>query len=119
MRFLSGGATAGKAHLRKHFPHIQVLQEYLLGVNQLLWIAGAADILKSLLFSLAAKLDVLVQICPLTQDALQVAWPRSAHHLKNKHQLWWKLTNKRTLHLTRFYVFMCCVLGLLCRQIDC
>lgn len=81
------GSTARKAHLRKHFPRIQVLQEYLLGVNQLLWSAGAADILKSLPFSSAAKLDILIQICPLTQDAPQVAWPRDAHHLENKHQL--------------------------------
>lgn len=78
------GNKKKEAHLRKHFPRIQVSQEYLLGVNQLLSIEGAADISKSLLFSLAAKLDILIQICPLTQDAPQVAWPRDARHLKKK-----------------------------------
>lgn len=102
-------APARKAHLGEHSPRIQVLQEYLLGVNQLLWSEGAADILKSLLFSLAAKLDILIQICPLAQDALQVAGPRGAHHLKNKYRVWWKLTRKTTLHLNIFYLFMCCV----------
>lgn len=74
------------AHLRKHFPPIQVPLEHLLGINQLLWIAGAADICKSLLFSLAAKLDILIQIRPLAQDAPQVAWPRGACRLKKEIQ---------------------------------
>lgn len=82
--FKSCETCGGTAHLREHFPCIQVLQEYLLGVNQLLWSQGAADILKSLLFSLASKLDILIQICPLTQDAPQAVWPQDAHHLKNK-----------------------------------
>lgn len=76
--------TAKEAHLRQHFPCIQVLQEHLLGVNQLLRSEGAADISESLLFSSAVKLDILIQLCPLTQDAPQVAWPRDARHLKNK-----------------------------------
>lgn len=74
-----------RAHLGKHFPRVQVLLEYLLGVNQLLWSEGAADILKSPLFSLAAKLDVLIQTCPLTQDAPQFTWSQEACHLKKTH----------------------------------
>lgn len=99
------GRAAREAHLRKHFPRIQVLQEYLLGVNQLLWSEGAADILKSLLFNLAAKLDVLIQTCPLTQDAPQFTWSQDACHLKNKYQLWEELTNEATFDWTVFNLY--------------
>lgn len=108
--FKSCETCGGTAHLREHFPCIQVLQEYLLGVNQLLWSQGAADILKSLLFSLASKLDILFQICPLTQDAPQAVWPQDAHHLKNKQQPRQKLANRRTLDLTIFYLIMFSIL---------
>lgn len=73
--------AAEKAYPRKHFPSIQVLQEDLLGINQLLLSEGAADILKSLPLGLAAKLDIFIQVCPLTQDAPHVVWPWDAHHL--------------------------------------
>lgn len=108
--FKSCETCGGTAHLREHFPCIQVLQEYLLGVNQLLWSQGAADILKSLLFSLASKLDILFQICPLTQDAPQAVWPQDAHQMKNKQQPRQKLANRRTLDLTIFYLIMFSIL---------
>lgn len=98
--------AAEQAYPRKHFPPIQVVQEDLLGVNQLLLSEGAADILKSFPLGLAAKLDIVVQVCPLTQDAPHVVWPRDAHQLeKIKKIMLAKVKKTKELgNSTRFFV---------------
>lgn len=80
----SAEAAARMTHFGKHLPSLEVLQEHLLGVNQLLLGEGAADILESLLFSQAAKLDILIQMRPVTQDTAQVSLGRDAHHLESQ-----------------------------------
>lgn len=76
-----------RPYVCQHFPHIQVLQQHLLGVDQLLWRERAADVLKGFLFGRAAKLDVRLERCPRTKDTAQTFWSLDAHHLKKKTQL--------------------------------
>lgn len=75
-------AQQRNAHLWEDLAGVQVSQQHLLGANQLLWAEGAADIPESLLLNLAAKLDILIQIRPLTHQAPQLPRPRDAHHLE-------------------------------------
>lgn len=75
-------AQQRNTHLWEDLPGVQVSQQHLLGANQLLRAEGTADIPESLLLSLAAKLDILIQIHPLAQQAPQLPRPRDAHHLE-------------------------------------
>lgn len=67
------------ACLGKQFPSVEVAQELSLGVHQLPWRQGAADVLEGLLLGRAAEQDVPIQTPPLAQDAPQVA-----RHLERK-----------------------------------
>lgn len=75
-------AQQRNTHLWEDLPGVQVSQQHLLSANQLLRAEGATDIPESLLLSLAAKLDILIQIRPLAQQAPQLPRPRDAHHLE-------------------------------------